>query len=136
MTRRRKGVQQDPYTTERPSPLELFARLMVSSSYRVPVVGRGTKPGLQPHDIAAAAGMMRGLRLQRETALMVALRAEAAAIARVADQAYLTCEQVVRHSRVQGFDLAIPANRWRLRMVIIEAAYEMTHPSRRQPYGA
>ena len=134
--RRGASSRQKPkaYTNERPDALELMARLLVSGSYRVPVAGTGTRPGLASTDIAAACGYMRS-RLGREVALAVAMRTERAELSRVAGRAYLRCRRALRMMRPQTtLDFALPADRWRLRMIVYDALTELVHPEKRRPY--
>lgn len=136
MTRRRNRNRQDrePFLTERPDALELMARLLVGGGYRVPVAGTGTKRGLQSSDIAAAAGYMQG-RLGREVALAVATQADAQQVARCATRAYARCRRaIVQMKAPRALDMSKPADRWRLRMIVYDAAQELVHPERRRPY--
>lgn len=126
---RRRGAR-DPYTKDRRDTLELIAKLLVGSSYRLPVEGTGTKKGLQPSDVAAAVGYMPD-RLAQQAALAVATRAEAPEIARLSQQAYRAVVRGVRNLRIRPLDLHQPADRWRLRLVTYDAAYELVWPERR-----
>ncbi|HEY1033991.1 MAG TPA: hypothetical protein VGE09_03305 [Pseudoxanthomonas sp.] len=136
MTRRRSTKKAQPYTDARPDALELMGRMLVGSSYRVPVVGKGTKPGLQATDIAGAAGLMT-TRLGREVALAVSTRADRQAVAVVAMHAYgRLARTVLRMRPPRALDLRSAADRWRLRMIAFDAAMELVHPERRQPYQA
>jgi hypothetical protein len=129
MMQRRRGLA--PHSDER-DPLELVARLLVGGSWRVPTEGRSSRPTLQPCDVAGAVGLMRG-KLEREAALAVATRAGDAEIARLAARAYrrVMREVVASASRAQALDLGDGADRWRLRMVIYDAAQELVWPERR-----
>lgn len=126
----RRRAPRDPYTQDRRDTLELIAKLLVGSSYRVPVEGTGTRKGLQASDVAAAVGYMPD-RLAQRTALAVATRAGDVEIARVSHHAYRAVVRHVRQLRPQPLDLHDPADRWRLRMVIYDAAHELVWPERR-----
>ncbi|GHH52457.1 hypothetical protein [[Pseudomonas] boreopolis] len=116
-------------------PLELLSRMLVGSSYRVPVEGRGTLPPLSASDIAGAVACMRD-ELQKEVAVAVATRGDAVAAARVAMRAYRGIANGIRHATPRPLDLGKPADRWRLRLVIFDAARELMEPTARQPYAA
>ncbi|PPT93256.1 hypothetical protein [Xanthomonas theicola] len=115
-------------------PLELMARLLVGGVYRVPVAGRSTVATLGSGDIAAAVAYMRD-PVEKATALAVATRADAAAIGRLAALAYRLVYRQIRAQRPRPLVLSDPADRWRLRLVIYDAAYEMVWPERRRPYS-
>lgn len=132
--KRGRGRQPQPFLQERPDALELMARLLVSGGYRIPVAGTGTKPGLQSVDIAAAAGLMQG-KLGRDIAIMVATRADAREIGRFSTRVYAKCRRAVHLMRApRALDLSQAQDRWRLRMIIYDAAHELVHPERRRPY--
>lgn len=131
MARRRV---RDPHTKDPRSTLELIAKLLVASSYRVPVEGTGTKQGLQASDVAAALAYMPD-RLAKETALTVIQRPPPAAIARLSLMAYREVVRTVRAMRPRPLDLREPADRWRLRLATYDAAYELVWPERRKPYA-
>lgn len=130
---RRRG-KRDPYTRDGRDVLELIARLLVGGSYRVPVEGTGTKAGLQSSEIAAAVGYMED-NLNKHTALAVATRADTPAIGRLSNLAYRRIVTHVRHMRPPALDLGKPADRWRLRIVVFDAAHELVWPERRQNFG-
>lgn len=130
MARRRQ--QRDPYTKDPRDPLELLGRFLVSSSYRVPVEGTGTKAGLQAIDVAGAVGYMED-PLASSVAVAVATRAEKRELARVAAAAYRRVARTLRMLRPQPLKLSSPADRWRLRMVIYDATTELVWPERRRP---
>jgi hypothetical protein len=135
MSRRRGSIKKtDPYTRDGADPLELMARLLGRTSYRVPVEGRGSAAVMMSHDVAGAVGMMRG-QLEKQTALAVTQRAGAKQIARLSRTAYRAVIRLVRDQRPQPLDLHEPADRWRLRMAIYDAAHEMVYPDRRQSFG-
>lgn len=113
-------------------PLELIARMLVGGSYRVPIEGRSTVAPLGSSDIAGAVAYMQD-DLQRETALAVALRADSPQVARLSATAYRRIASHVRHLRPRPLDLRTPADRWRLRLVIFDAATELVWPERRRP---
>ena len=115
--------------------LELIARMLVGSAYRVPVEGRGSKPLLQSADIAGAIGYMRN-PMERRVTVAVAARANDIEIARLGQHAYRAVLRAVRHLRPPPLDLHNPADRWRLRLVIHDAATELVWPERRRPFGA
>lgn len=130
MARRRD--KRDPYTTDPRDPLELISRLLVGSSYRVPVEGTGTKSGLQAVDVAGAVGYMED-PLAGRVSVAVATRAEAPEIARVSAAAYRRVARTIRMLKTRPLTLAEPADRWRLRMVIYDVATELVWPERRRP---
>jgi len=137
MTRRQPRKIADTFSTERPDPLELIARLLVSGGYRVPTEGTGSKRGLQASDIAGAVGLMRGA-LERKTVVAVATRAEAPELRSLAAAAYRrVMREVAAHAQaghVPLLDLRAGADRYRLRLVVFDAAHELVHPERRRPY--
>ena len=124
---------RDPFTKDRRDTLELIARLIVGSSYRTPADGRGGG-GLQASDVAAAVGYMPD-RLAKATALAVATQPAPAAVARVSQLAYREVVRTIRSMRPRPLDLREPADRWRLRLAIYDAAHELVWPERRQPYS-
>lgn len=111
--------------------LELVARLLVGSSYRVPVEGRSSRPTLQSSDVAGALGLM-SRTVAREVALAVVTRADRPAIARVAALAYRKILREVLLQRPQPLDLRKPADCWRLRMVAYDAAHDLVYPERQR----
>jgi hypothetical protein len=123
----------DPWSDER-DPLELLARLLVGGGYRVPVAGRSTASTLSSGDIAAAVAYMRD-PVEQQTVLAVATRADAPTIARLSAQAYRLVCRHVRAQRPRPLTLSDPADRWRLRMVIYDAASELVWPEHRRPYS-
>lgn len=114
-------------------PLELLARMVVSGSYRVPVEGRATLAPLSSADVAGALGMMRD-PLAKAAALAVALRAEGMDLARFGR---LALQRVVRalqhHDGHVPLELDCPADRWRLRLVLQDAADDLVWPERKRP---
>lgn len=131
MARRRT---MDPHTKDPRDPIELISRFLVGSSYRVPVEGRSSKNAMQASDVAAAVGYMPN-RLMRETSLAVATRAPRPQIARLSLIAYRRVMRAVLQQRPRPLDLARGEDRWRLRLAIYDAAYELVWPERRKPYG-
>jgi hypothetical protein len=128
-----RAALTDTHTTERPDVLELLGRLLVGSSYKVPVEGRGSKPGLQPADIAGAVGMMQD-PLAREVALSVAQRLDERQCApQIVHLAYARVAYVVVRMRPRALDLKDPADCHRLRLVIYDAAAALVWPHRRSP---
>ena len=77
----------DPHTSDPRDPLELMARLLVGSSYKVPVEGRSTRPVMGSADIAGAVGYMAD-SLEKHTALAVATRANPQQIAALSKMVY------------------------------------------------
>jgi hypothetical protein len=134
MARRKNKRDKEAFTTEARDVLELLARLLVGGSYRVPVEGRGSKPLLQTSDVAAAMGYM-GNGLQARTIHAVATRAGDVEVARLSHHAYRSVVRAVRDLRPPPLDLRKPADRWRLRIVTYDAAFELVWPERRRPYG-
>jgi len=114
-------------------PLELLARMVVSGSYRLPVEGRATLAPLSSADVAGALGMMRD-PLAKAAALAVALRAEGVDLARFGQ---LALQRVVRslhhHDGQVRLRLDSPADRWRLRLVLQDAADDLVWPERKRP---
>lgn len=132
---RRRGAAPDGFDDEGKSDvLELLSRLLVGGSYRMPVEGRSTLAPLGSSDIAGAVGYMRN-PLEKHTALAVATRMGPAAIARLSLAAYRQVAKDVRAMRPRPLDLGRPADRWRLRLVIYDAAHELVWPERRQPFA-
>lgn len=121
--------------SERRDVLELLGRLLVGSSYKVPVEGRGSNPGLQPADIAGAVGMMTD-PLAREVALAVAQRLDERRCApRIVQLSYARIAYAVVRMRPRALDLKEPADCHRLRLVIYDAAEALVSPSKRTPAG-
>lgn len=133
MTRRRARVKKDPFKDERPEPIEIMSRLLVGGSYREPVAGTGTKAGLQAVDIAAGAGFVRA-RLGREIAIAVATRPDPATLARLVNKAYRRCTRAAMLMRPRALKLDRDAHRWRLRLVIYDAAHELAYPQLHKPF--
>ncbi|MCS4231378.1 hypothetical protein M2410_002112 [Stenotrophomonas chelatiphaga] len=114
-------------------PLELLARMVVSGSYRVPVEGRATLPPLSSADVAGALGMMRD-SLAKAAALAVALRAEGVDLARFGRLALQRVVRALRHYDGHvPLQLECPADRWRLRLVLQDAADDLVWPERKRP---
>lgn len=130
MARRR---QLDPHTKDPRDTLELIALLLQRSSYVVPTEGRGTKPGLQATDVAMAVGYMNDKSAKR-VILAVARRAGPREIAQVAQQVYGEVAQQLRRQAVRPLDLRKPADRWRLRIVVYDAAHDLVWPEHRQSW--
>ncbi len=124
----------DVWTNEARDPLELLARLLVGGSYRVPVEGRSTLAPLRSSDIAGAVAYMQD-PLEKHTALAVATRMGPPAVARLTLMAYRNVAQAVRAARPRPLDLSLPADRWRLRLVIYDAAHELVWPEQRQTWA-
>ncbi|HIE1099855.1 hypothetical protein [Stenotrophomonas maltophilia] len=134
---RRRGAAPDGFDDEgkgKGDVLELLSRLLVGGGYRMPVEGRSTLAPLGSSDIAGAVGYMRN-PLEKHTALAVATRMGPAAIARLSLAAYRQVAKEVRAMRPRPLDLGKPADRWRLRLVIYDAAHELVWPERRQPFA-
>lgn len=129
---RRKKL--DPHTKDPRDPLELLARLLVGSSYKVPVEGRSTRPTLGSTDIAGAVGYMAD-GLEKHTALAVATRADRRQVAKLSRMAYRQVVRAVKGMRPRPLDLTDPADCWRLRIVVFDAAYELVHPQKRRPWA-
>lgn len=72
---------------------------------------------------------------EKHTALAVATRMGPVAIARLSLAAYRQVAKDVRAMRPRPLDLGKPADRWRLRLVIYDAAHELVWPERRQPFA-
>ncbi|QNR96187.1 hypothetical protein ICJ04_11585 [Stenotrophomonas sp. 169] len=114
-------------------PLELLARMVVSGSYRVPVEGRATLPPLSSADVAGALGMMRD-PLAKAAALAVALRAEGVDLARFGRFALQRVVRALHHYEGHvPLQLECPADRWRLRLVLQDAADDLVWPERKRP---
>ncbi|WP_202842002.1 hypothetical protein [Luteimonas saliphila] len=115
-------------------PLELLARMLVPSSYRVPVEGRSSRPGLTTSDVAAAVGFMRS-RLGKAVAMAVVTRADELSIARLTDMARWRVRREVLLQRPVPLKLSRAADRWKLRLALFDAAHELVWPEKRTPYG-
>ena len=115
-------------------PLELLARLLVPSSYRVPVEGRSSRPGMMMTDVAAALGFMRD-RLAKAVAIATVTRADEAYIARLTELARWRVRREVLMQRPVPLKLSQPADRWKLRLALFDAAHELVWPEKRTPYG-
>ena len=129
---RRRPIDRDTFSTERPSALEMVARIVGTSSYRVPVEGKGTKQVLSTSDITAAVGYMDDA-LEQQVVMATATRAESPEIARAAVLAYRRVARAVRQRPEQPLDLRKGADRWRLRLVVYDAALHLVWPERRRP---
>ena len=129
---RRKKL--DPHTKDPRDVLELMARLLVGGSYKVPVEGRSTKPVMGTADIAGAVGYMQD-GLEKNTALVVATRGSPQQIALVSRMAYRQVVRAVKGMRPVPLDLSKPADRWRLRIVVYDAAFELVYPERRRSWS-
>lgn len=139
MSVHRKRMRQQPndaYTITAPDPLELISRMFGRTSYRVPVEGRGTTALRTSNDVALAVGLMKD-RVARETALTVVRQGGAWDVARLTRIAYREVVRAVRQQRPSPLDLHKPADRWRLRMVVYDAAHELVHPAdpKRKPFA-
>lgn len=127
-------AQRRPGKDDGPDPLELLARLLVPSTYRVPVAGRSSRSGLTTADLAAALGFMRD-RLAKAVAIAVATRADEGAIARLTELARWRVRREVLLQRPVPLRMNKPDDRWRLRLALFDAAHELVWPERRRPYG-
>lgn len=126
----------DAYSTEKRDSLELLARMVVGGGYRQPVEGRASVPGLQAVDIAGAVGFMGTPNaLARDTAVAVAVRADERHVARLVASAYRQVVRTVRNLRPAPLDLDKPEDRWRLRIVIYDAAHDLVWPTKRVPFA-
>jgi len=123
----------DPHTSDPRDPLELMGRLLVGSSYRVPVEGSASGDSLKTSDVAGAIGMMSD-RVAARAAMAVATRAEAPEIARISHAAYRRVLRAVLHMRPRPIRMDQPADRWRLRIATYDAMTEMVWPERRRTF--
>ena len=130
MSRRRSP--RDPYTLDPKDPVEMIAKVLVGGSYRVPVEGRGSAQRLGASDIAAAVGFMHS-PLDQQTVLAVATRAGSREIAKLSLLAYRAVVVSVRALRPPPIDLGQPADRFRLRIAVYDAAAELVWPEHRRP---
>lgn len=126
--------QPEGFTDEPRDVLELIARLLVGTAYRMPVEGVGSAQGLQAYEVAGALGYMQD-NVAAETALCVATGAKDPAIARLAWKVYREVARLVRETQPAPLDLRKPADRMRLRIVVFDAAHELVWPARREPYS-
>lgn len=117
-------------------PLELVARMLVGGSFRMPSDSRSTGQPLTSADIAGAVGLMRD-PVAKQAILAVALRGEGATITGLARA---TAKRVMRqmHGRCQSHDasrpalrLDVPADRWRMRLVMQDAVADFVWPERK-----
>lgn len=132
--RPRRRLRADAWNMERPDPIEMIGRMLVGSSYRVPVEGVGSRPGLQPCDIAGAVGLIRD-RVSRDTAVAVATRADHRVLAKLSLSAYRRVAYAIRVMQApRPLDLSEAADRFRMRMVITDAAHDLVWPERRRPF--
>ena len=129
----RKG-KLDPHTRDPRDPLELMARLLVGSSYKVPVEGRSTRPVLGSTDIAGAVGYMAD-GLEKQAALAVATRADQRQVAALSRMAYRQVVRAVKGMRPRPLDLSKGDDRWRLRIVTFDAANDLVHPESKRPWA-
>lgn len=129
MARRREA--KDPYTKDARDPLEVIAKFLVGGSYRVPAQGGKGEP-LRASDVAAAVGYMKD-PLEQKAVVAVVTRAGKHEIAKLSLLAYRRVIRAVRQMRPMPVDLAIAADRWRVRMAVYDAATELVWPERRRP---
>ncbi len=131
---RMSKTRLDPHTKDPRDPLELIARLLVGSSYRVPVAGRSTKGALGSPDIAGAVGFMPE-GLEKQAALAVATRAAPREVAALSRAAYRQVVRAVKGMRPRPLDLSKGDDRWRLRIVTFDAANDLVHPESKRPWA-
>lgn len=124
----------DPHTRDPRDVLELMARLLVGGSYKVRVEGRSTRPVLGSADIAGAVGYMAD-GLEKHTALAVATRGSPRQIASLSRMAYRQVVRAVKGLRPRPLDLGKPADRWKLRIVVYDAAFELVYPERKRRWA-
>lgn len=124
----------DPFTRDQRDPLELLARLLVGSSYRVPVAGRSTKTVMAPSDVAGAVGYMED-GLEKQAALAVATRADPRQLATLSRTAYRQVVRAVKVMRPRPLDLTKGDDRWRLRIVVYDAAHDLVYPEARRAWA-
>lgn len=132
--RRSAQTVRDPFTRDDRDPLELLARLLVGSSFKVPAEGRSSRPSMVTSDIAAAVGFM-GSDFEKRVALAVATRADRRQVARLVGIALIHVARTIRHQQPRPLDLSKPQDRWRLRMVVFDAANELVNPEPVLPFG-
>lgn len=134
MARRQK---LDPHTSEPRDPLELLARLLVGSSYRVPAQGRG-HGGMMNADVAGAIGLMRD-RTAKAVIVAVATRGGKRGAVKITKSAWRHVLRAVLQSRPPILDLRGDkvrwANRFRLRIACYNAALELIHPECIRPWA-
>lgn len=122
--------------SEERDPLELIARMVVGTSYRVLSEGHSTAGTLRPADVAGAVAMMRD-PVAKQIAMAVVLRSEGNALAIVGRSA---ARRVFRAFRGLGCAAPLhvddPADRWRLRLVMNDAVNDMVWPERKAPVQA
>lgn len=125
----------DPHTSEPRDKLELLARLLVGSSYRVPAQGRG-HGGMTNADIAGAIGLMRD-RTAKAVIVAVATRGGKRGAVKITKAAFRQVYRAVLQSQL--LDLRSEgvrwANRFRVRIACYNAAIELIHPERIRPWA-
>lgn len=129
-----RHMKLDPHTKDPKDPVEMMCRLMVGGSYRVPVGGRSTNSTLSASDIAAAVGLIKN-NPARETAMAVAMRADPAQLGKLTNTIYRNVARLVKERKKRWLDMSDPANRWRLRMVVHDAASDLVWPEKRVSYA-
>ncbi|MGH8080205.1 MAG: hypothetical protein ACREP7_06490 [Lysobacter sp.] len=133
--------------------MELVSRFVVGGGYRVPVGGRSTvSSSITTEAIAGAVGYMPDA-LSRHVAIAVATRgntrdrmtssraahglsrSQRQEAARIAALAYLHVLRTIRRAgEARALDLKSGADRWRIRIVIYDAAVELIWPEQRRSY--
>lgn len=112
-------------------PLELVARMVVGGSFRMPSDGRSTGQPLTSADVAGAVGLMRD-PVAKQVVLAVALRGNGAAVTVLAR---VVAKRIMRQVQQQNgggarpaLRLDDPADRWRMRLVMQDAAADFVWP--------
>lgn len=123
----------EPHTNDRDA-LELMARLLVSGGYRVPVEGTGSRPGMQQSDIAHARAKIRDA-LAKDVAMAVASRTEAHQLGWLASNAYRRVLGKLRGQVGNPLKLGDAQDRFRLRIVVLDALHDLVWPEKRQPWA-
>ena len=128
---RRPPRKRDPFTNERPGPLELLARMLVKGGYHVPIGGGSRKATFDNIDIAAAFGMVQN-RLGRAVAMLAATGGTPPEIARAADLAFPRARDAIANAPRTVLDLRRAEDRWRLRMIVFDVLKEIAEPEKRR----
>ncbi|WP_369349367.1 hypothetical protein [Stenotrophomonas sp. JAG2] len=110
-------------------PLDLIVRMLVGGSFREPSDGRSTTPPLTAADIAGAVGMMRD-SVAKQAVLAVALRGQGISLTSLGRSLAKRVMRQIQWQRCSGAKpaLRIPADRWRMRLVLQDAVNDLVWP--------
>lgn len=128
-----KPAQGDGFENDPADVLELIARVLVGSSYRMPVEGVGSGKGMQASDVGHALGFMHD-RVALQTITAVVTGGDDRSLANLSQLAYREVARSVRALRPPPLHLGRPADRMRMRIVVFDAAHDLVWPEQRRPF--